>query len=195
MRWTKPEILVALRRLHKAGKDISYNHLAKRMQAIVSAAAYHFGSYRRAVEAAGVDYADVLQRPKWTRARIATVIKRASRKGEDLHWSAVSRRRDELGRAAFAALQDRLFGTWDAALRASGLDPADVSRYRRWTRESISAELKRRLKKKNPLNSGSLQKTDPGLHAAAIRHFGSYDAALRSAGVNPKDIRRRKKAK
>ena len=59
MIWTKSEILRELRRLHKSGEDLSYNGLSGRMQALVSAAAYHFSSYRRAVELAGIDYSTV----------------------------------------------------------------------------------------------------------------------------------------
>ena len=38
-----------------------------------------------------------------------------------------------------------------------------------------------------------MQKEDPGLHAAAVRHFGSYDNALRAAKVDPAKIRRRQR--
>ena len=41
------------------------------------------------------------------------------------------------------------------------------------------------------LNSGALQADDPGLHAAASRYFGSYDAALQAAKINPARVRRR----
>jgi len=193
MVWSKARILQELRRLNKNGKDLSYNAMAVRRQSLVSAAAYHMGSYRRAVELAGIDYAAVTRRPRWTRARIIALIKAARRRGEDLHWSAVTRRRDELGKAAFASLQPRLFGRWDRALTAGGLDADEISRYRRWDRNTISFELKSRARDNEAVNSGALQAQDPGLHAAAVRHFGNYDAALRAARLEPARIRRRKK--
>lgn len=192
MVWDKPRILQELRRQHKAGRDLSYNGLARRMQALVSAAAYHFGSYRKAVERAGINYDEVIRRPRWTRQAIISLIKQARRKGEDLHWSAVTKRRDELGKAAFASLQPRLFGRWDRALAGAGLDADEVSRYRKWDRNTIVFELKARSRDSEPLNSGAIQDEDPGLHAAAVRHFGSYDAALRAAKLNPSDVRRRR---
>src|SRR6186997_2091723 len=136
MVWDKPRIIKELKRLWKAGADLSYNALARKRQALLSAAAYHFGSYRKAVERAGIDYSEVTRRPRWTKQRIITLIKQAKRKDQDLHWSAVTKRRDELGRAAFASLQPRLFGRWDRALSAAGLDADDVSRYRRWDRNT-----------------------------------------------------------
>ncbi|HTW94479.1 MAG TPA: hypothetical protein VMD30_06790 [Tepidisphaeraceae bacterium] len=192
MVWDKTKILDELRRRHKAGKDLSYNGLARQLQALVSAAAYHFGSYRRAVTVAGIDYADIVRRPRWTKPGIVALIKKAHARGEDLHWSAVTERRDELGKAAFAALQPRLFGRWSAALAAAGLDVRQVSRYRRWGRREIVDELKSRAKNRRPLNSGAIQEEDPGLHAAAVRHFGSYDQALKGASIDPTQVRRRR---
>src|SRR5690349_12940380 len=119
MVWDKSRIKAELKRQYRAGANLSYNALAKKNQALVSAAAYHYGSYRSAVEAAGIDYAAVTRRPRWTKQAIIRLIKQAKRAGDDLHWSAVTKRRDELGKAAFASLQPRLFGRWDRALSAA----------------------------------------------------------------------------
>ncbi len=192
MVWNKQEIIAALKKLHKAGRDLSYNALAAKMQPLVSAAAYHFGSYRKAVERAGIDYATVSRRPRWTKPAIIALIKAAKRNDEDLHWSAVTKRRDELGRAAFASLQPRLFGSWDRALHGAGLDADEVNRYRKWDKERIVFELRGRWRSHEPLNSGAIQKEDPGLHAAAVRHFASYDNALRAARVDPEKVRERR---
>src|SRR5215207_3686564 len=189
MVWSKAEIIKAIKKLHKAGKDVSYNALARRQQSIVSAAAYHFGSYRVAVEAAGIDYAEVVRRPRWTKPLIIRLIKAAKRRGEDLHWSAVTKRRDELGKAAFASLQPRLFGSWDRALHGAGLDAEEVSRYRKWNKDTIIWELRSRWRDHEPLNSGAIQQDDPGLHAAAVRHFSGYDEALRAARLDPERVR------
>lgn len=193
MVWDKPRILKELKRLERRGTDLSYNALARKHQPLLSAAAYHFGSYRKAVERAGIDYAEVTRRPRWTKPRIIALIKKGKRSGHDLHWSAVTKRRDELGRAAFASLQPRLFGRWDRALHAAGLDADEVSIYRTWDRNTVAFELRARVADRQPLNSGALQKEDSGLHAAAVRHFGSYDRALRAARIDPEQVRRRRR--
>ena len=190
--WDKQHILTTLRQLARAGDPLSYNALARTQQSLVSAAAYHFGSYRAAVEKAGIDYAVVTRRPRWTKQIIIKLIKDAKRRDDELHWSAVTQRRDELGLAAFASLQPRLFGRWDRALQAAGLDADEISRYRKWDRHSILFELKSRAKESEPLNSGAIQSEDPGLHAAAVRHFGSYDGALEAARLDPARYRRRR---
>ena len=193
MLWDKPRIIAELQRLHKAGQDLSYNALAKRKQSLVSAAAYHFGSYRRAVEKSNIPYHEVLRRPRWTKQLIIALIKKARRDDVALHWSAVTRRRDELGKAAFASLQPRLFGRWDRALQAAGMDAGDVSQYRAWDKNTVLFDLKSRVADGEALNSGALQKEDAGLHAAAVRHFGSYESALKAAKLDPDALRLRKK--
>ena len=40
--------------------------------------------------------------------------------------------------------------------------------------------------------AAALQASDPGLHAACVRHFGSYDDALRAGRLDPQKVRRRK---
>ena len=192
MVWDKSEILQTLKKLHKQGDDLSYNSLSRKMQSLVSAAAYHFGSYRIAIEQAGIDYAEVARRPRWTKTSIIKLIKEAKRGDESLYWSAVCKRRDELGRAAFASLQPRLFGSWDRALHAAGLDADEINQYRKWTKDTVVTELKTRHRESMPLNSGAIQQEDPGLHAAAVRHFMGYDHALRAAKLDPEKVRQRK---
>ncbi|CAN5633813.1 hypothetical protein BH09PLA1_BH09PLA1_06530 [soil metagenome] len=191
-KWTKPQIIRQLKRLHQSGTDISYTAMTRRKQPLLSAAAYHFGSYRKAIERAGIDYGEVLRRPRWTRQSIIGLIKRARRRGDDLHWSAVTRRNDELSRAAFASLQPRLFGKWVRVLHAAGLDADDVSMYRTWDRNTVLFELRQRHSDGEALNSGDVQRDEPALHAAIIRHFLSHDRALRAAHIDPAAVRRRR---
>jgi hypothetical protein len=193
MVWNEKRILRELRRLHKAEENLAYTHLARKNQSLLSAAAYHFGSYRDAIAAAGIDYRKVLRRPRWTKQNIIALIKQARRDVENLHWSAVTRRRDELKLAAFASLQRRLFGSWDRALTAAGLDADEVAAYRKWDRNLICFELRSRRRENEPLNSAAVQQEDPSLHAAAVRYFGEYDAVLRRCGINPNRVKQRKR--
>jgi hypothetical protein len=98
-----------------------------------------------------------------------------------------------LARAAFASLQPRLFGRWARALSAAGLDADDVSLYRVWDRNTVVFEIRSRYQADEPLHSGAAQKDDPGLHSAALRHFGSWERALRAARLNPALIRQRQR--
>jgi hypothetical protein len=192
MVWTKDDILKALKRLYKQKADLSYNALAAKRQPLVSAAAYHFGSYRKAVERAGIDYALITRRPRWTRQMIIGLIKDARRRGDDLHWSAVTRRRDELGKARSRRSSPGCSGAGTGRCTGPGLDADEINRYRKWTKQTIVWELRARSREREPLNSGAIQRDDPGLHAAAVRHFATYDAALRAAKLDPDKVRERR---
>jgi hypothetical protein len=87
----------------------------------------------------------------------------------------VTKRRDELGRAAFASLQPRLFGRWDRALSAAGLDADDVSRYRRWDQNTVAFELRARAMDDEELNSGA----DPARRQRPARGGGPALRQLR----------------
>ena len=199
MIWTEEKILKELRRLRKNGANLSYNALSRTNQALVSAAAYHFGTYRDAVARAGIEYAEVLRRPRWTKKIIISLIKKGRREGADLNWGNVtvagggSAFLHELSRAAFAAIQPRLFGSWAKALVAAGLDVDEVSRYRKWDKAEIVYELRSRHREGGAMNSGAIQKEMPDLHAAAVRTFGGHDAALAAAGLNAAAARMRRK--
>lgn len=193
MRWTKKRILDELRSISRKGQSLAYSVQSRKRQALVSAAAYHFGSYRVAVEKAGLVYAEHLQRPRWTKQTVIAKIKQARRAGRDLHWGAVTGKRDDLCRAAHAAISPRLFGSWPRALHAAGIDADEVAIYRRWDKHTIAFELRARAADREPLNSGQLQKDDPGLHSACLRFFGGYAEALRAAGIDPDQHRRRRR--
>ena len=177
MPWTKSSILAAIRARAKRG-EAAYRQVAAEDVPLISAAAYHFGSYRAAVEATGIDYAGVSRRPRWTKQSIIAVIKRARRRHADLHWSAVRTGGGELARAAFAA--KRLFGSWKRALHAAGLDGDDLAAYYAWDKPTILYEL-RGWAAEGIRGSRSILAQDPRLHAAAIRHFGAFTTAMKLA--------------
>ncbi len=191
-KWDRDRIRAVLVRCHKRGEEISYNAMCLRNQALVSASAYHFGSYRKAIAMAGLEYANIRQKPKWTKKKVVDIVRRANQAGEDLSWRVISHRRDELGHAAMAAVHPQLFGQWNKALEASGISPRRVSRYRHWTEVTIVKEIQRRHAKKRPVGAGVIQVEIPGLYGAAKRLFGSYPKALQSAGIDPLTVVRRR---
>ncbi len=74
------------------------------------------------------------------------------------------------------------FGSWDRALRGIGLDPEKIRLARpteNLTREDVIARLKQR--RENPPG----EKDDSALANAARKYFGSWNAALRAARIEP----------
>jgi hypothetical protein len=195
MKWTPSSILAELRRLQKSGAPMHYRALASTNHSLLSAAVYHHGSYSNAIRAAGIDYESIIGRPRWTKDRVIRVIKDARRKNKALNWGAVSKSTGELSRAAFAAIGPRLFGSWERALQAAGIDGDDVRVYRAWSDETVAWELRHRHADGLEMNSGAVQRDDSSLHSAALRYFGTYDRALRAAKLEPGKVRIRSKRK
>jgi hypothetical protein len=191
--WTRQKIVNRIRALYGKGEDLSYNRMARHRQGLLAAANYHFGSWAEAVNTAGIDYEGEVRRiPKWSRERIVAEIKEATADGADLSWTNVTRSKD-YSALAYAAIRENQFGSWDAALAAAGLDPADVRRYESWSEEKIVRRIKERAGRGEPLNSKAMQEHESKLFNAALNYFGGWDKALRAAGIKPEEVYKRRR--
>src|SRR5437588_303280 len=162
MIWDKPEILKALRKLHRGGADLSYNALASKNQSLVSAAAYHFGSYRKAVN----------------KATIVFELRQRQRDHEPLNSGAIQREDPGLHAAAV-----RHFHSYDEALRAANLDPEKVRERRRWDKADVIRGFKSAQKAGRHLSDSAVRREHPAMYGAAVRLFGSFTAARAAAGI------------
>jgi len=120
--WTRARIVARIRELHARGGDLSHAEAKKEHGCLVSAASSrrHFGSWRQALEAAGLDYRRIRKTRPWTREAILHTIRRLHREGHELNNSNMRR----LGYRGMmeAASRQRNFGSWAAAIEAAGLD-------------------------------------------------------------------------
>lgn len=192
MKHTKKSILAELRRRKRSRRALSYRAIRRENSALCSAISYHFGSHQAALRQAGIEPTAVSQKPRWTKAAVIRLIKRAKRRGQSLAWSAVIARKDELKPAAMAAIRPRLFGSWDRALHAAGVDDDGERLVYRWNKALIAFELRQRFVDGEPVNSAAVRAELSALYAAALRHFGSFDLALRAAKIEPKSVRLRR---
>ena len=108
----------------------------------------------------------------WTPERVRRALRKDWDKGLPLNAESVQGRYSRLYGAAW-----RHLGSWDQALRHSGLDPDLVRRRGQWTRESVLRALR-----KADLE-GSLCRRGGALMHAAARVFGSWRDALQAAGL------------
>jgi len=192
-KWDSGLVARTIRQLHEQGVDVSYGSMVKSHQPVVLAARHYFGSYKLAVETAGIDYASIRLRPKWTAVKVIKMVRDAAETGVALNHRAVFDRGDDLGKAAIAASRTRLFGSWDDTLFAAGLDPKKIARQKKWSANTVLHVLSARRSLNQPLNGAAVQKEIPSLYMAAVRWFGSYDQALAAAAINPDQVRLIKK--
>ena len=103
---------------------------------------------------------------------------------------------DNANFALFCAAR-KLFGSWDAALKAAGLHPAEIRKKptNQYTNaDKVIIAIKKRNRNKLPLNYRAVlngTNRDSSLVRYACKYFGSWDNALKAAGLDPKKIRLR----
>jgi len=134
---------------------------------LLRAAQRIFGHWSSAIEAAGFDYDNIRRYRQWTRERVIARIREWHAKGFDVNWRYVATVLDPA--LAAAALHAGRFTSWNDALRAAGLDPERVSRYRRWTISTVRRELQALAQQDMPLDQDTLQREAPALLAAIYR--------------------------
>lgn len=185
-KWSRENIGLEILRLHQIGADLNYAAIAQEQVALLRAATRYFGSWRGAVEYAGLNYDDIRRYKTWNRDRIIERIQELNEKGEDLSWRHVSTKVDP--QLAAAATKKKHFGSWRAAVAAAGLDYGLIRRYREWDKETILGHLRDLHEKGIDLNAKSMEEYDITLITAARRRFDSWDTALTAAGLDYKKI-------
>ena len=119
-RWTRDEIITRICELHDAGEDLLDPNFKVRHRSLYLAACAHryFGSWRRAVEGAGLNHEKMRESRVWTKPRILRTIKQLAREGQPLGWAYIEQHEPGIYRAA---RRKENFGSWANALNAAGV--------------------------------------------------------------------------
>lgn len=174
---------------HTHHQDLSYSGCLKEALPLMRAAMRHFGSWRAAIGAAGLDYESVRRYREWTNERIIGRIQELHRNGKDLSWRNVACGLDPS--LAAAATKAHHFGSWRAAVAAAGLDYDTIRRYRRWSDDEVLRQIRERQALGLPLNAKSLEREGVPLITAARRRFPAWHTSLTAAGIDYHTIVRR----
>ena len=145
-----------------------------------------FGSWGAALARCGIRHGDVRRNNFWTKERVKKAIVDRYRNGERLDGFAVVREFPSLINAAM-----RFAGSWERAIRSCGLDYDKIRRYRKWSRKAIIRYLRERHSRGLPLNRSAVAR-DLDVTEAAIRNFGTWEAALEASGFHAQQVRLRR---
>ncbi len=118
--WSRDRIIARIQELHRQGVDLSWRHISQEVAPSLAAAATkprYFGSWRKAIEASGIDYRSVSRYRRWDEAAIIERLREMYERGEPLNAASVER--DDMSLITAAR---RRFDSWDNALLAAGLD-------------------------------------------------------------------------
>lgn len=191
-KWTKERVLDRIRELHEQGEDLSHSAAKRNHQYLVVVAINHrfFGSWRAAVEAAGIDYEAVSKHEYWSKERVKERIRELYAAGASLSHEDAKRNH---GALVSAASSPRYFGSWGEAIRQAGLDYDEIRKINRWTKEKIIKTIRTLHSDGKSVNNSNMRRMGyRGMMEAAGRpeNFGSWADAVKAAGLNYDDIRK-----
>ncbi len=185
-RWSRRAVIHRIVQLAAERKPLNLRAIQLSEATLASATYRFFASWDEALAAAGIDPEAWRRRcHRWTRERVIATIQSIRDQGGRLNHAAV-------GRSSLSPAAVALFGCWDAALQAAGINPREVRVYRTpWTREEMVAEIRRKHEAGEALNAKDV--TPNWIRRSARLLFGSWDAALTAAGLDPAKIRRNRR--
>jgi hypothetical protein len=142
-------IVEGIRQMHAAGGDLTSSRSSRQNLRLVAGARAYFGSWPRAVEAAGFDYTRVREAgkehrrqaiTKWTPESTMRELRRLWELGEDVRASTILARSPGM----YGPIRKQ-YHSWQTALRAAGIDPrlaATAARTRRGWKHRWLQQLK-----------------------------------------------------
>lgn len=173
--WTTKELMETLRRWDHEGLPIHYQAVRARSNALLQAALARWGTWEKTVLAAGLAPDRSRIRRHWTSEKVKKSILKLGR------WLPVRQaKRLDSGLHRAAVLH---FGTWRSAVLSAGLPYPEHHSPRKWPRERVLDEIRRRADQGMSLRATDIQRHCRGLGAAGQREFGTWPLAVRAAGV------------
>lgn len=189
-RWNKGRIIAIIRQLHREKQPLNSGHIQRHRLSLYSSSLRYFGSWKNAVEAAGLQYEKVYRKAgrgswRWNRAIVIATIQQLHQAGDPLNAVHVQRHHHSLYPAAV-----KYCGGWGRAVSAAGIEYARVRKCRpcrSWSKAEVIRVIRSRRRRKLSLSTKAVSREDYGLLRAARRKFGKngWRKALRAAGVNP----------
>jgi len=183
-RWNSQLIVQTLRSLHRQNKPLWSRQIRQANAPLFAASIHWFGSYRSAIEAAGIDYGSIQKSVpgRWNTKTVRRELRRLYNDKQSLHHAALERDNPALVLAAY-----RYFGSYGSAITAAGLNynRIRVRPMPSWDKKRVIHRIKEIEQNKTGLWKRAVRRVDPYLDRAADRCFGSYKRAARLSGVSP----------
>lgn len=116
--WNKDKVLARINELQMRNAALNAGAVERGSARLFAAACTHFGSWSKAIEAAGLDYSSIRRQRRWSRALVIEEIRRIGLAGLRLGTTVAVRSEFR----ALHAAAVRFFGSWAKAVRAAGAD-------------------------------------------------------------------------
>ena len=194
--WSPEYLVDYLIYKHERGEDLSSWTIYQKEPCVHANMKAYFGTYRAAIEAAGIDYREVrliaITEP-WTEMKVLERIRKLHRK-KPINSTSDIRRRDS---RLYDSCQ-RYFGGAVPALEAAGIPYTRLKarRDRRWTKRTVRRTIRvlstARLSLRPSALPTHLAEQSDELLDAATRYYGSWENAVEQAGIDYQNYRGRR---
>lgn len=199
--WSRDRVVKAIMERNEGGLSLGSFSVKSDNPSLYKAARTHFQEWRRAVEAAEINYDDVKQkvllkavksRTKWTKNQILNKIQVLHQSGSSLSMQEIQKENMDLYGAAC-----HHFHGWKEAVEQAGVDYSSILQtvYRKraqkitiWSKEKVLATIREFHQKGEPLHTGKIERDHRGLLEAALHYVGSWPDAITQAGLNYDEI-------
>lgn len=199
--WSREQVIKAITERNKGSVSLGSFSVRSDNPSLYKAARTHFQEWRRAVEAAEINYDDVKQkvllkavksRTKWTKNQVLNKIQGLHQSGSSLSMQEIQKENMDLYGAAC-----HHFRGWKEAVEQAGIDYDFILQtvYRKrakkitiWSKEKVLATVREFHQKGEPLYTGKIERDHRGLYEAAMRYVGSWPEAITKAGLNYDEI-------
>jgi hypothetical protein len=200
--WTPEYVLDRMAELRRRNLPMNFKWAQHHEKALADKAIRYFGSWDEALRRIDLDPARIrLFRPTWrgkspwrraNKAVIVAELRRRKKGGEPLSWKKILPTKSG---PAFLERAKKLFGSWSAALGAVNIDPSHGanSPWGKANKAAILGEIRRRKRANESLRVNAVWRKKWGqpLVRRASNLFGSWNAALLAAGIEPEGGRSR----
>jgi hypothetical protein len=114
--WPPSRVLKGIKSLARRKTPVTPRELRRQYRCLVAAAQRCFGSWPKAVVAAGIDPDRFRRAGTWTRERIVEAILKRALHGQPLNSHSIKPK-------SLVEAGARAFGSWGAAIQAAGIEP------------------------------------------------------------------------
>jgi hypothetical protein len=177
----RADVVLGLRRRFKEGLSIVLADVTREDLRLVNAARRKFGSYAKALRAAGFNPEKVARRIARVTPEHIERLRAEMRRVAEMEGHARAKEAALLKRRYTTLVFNKL-GNWTKACRKFSIKPEDLATHAYASKEHVVRAL-REWPNLEEVSGNEIQRADRSLATAVYRYFGSWGAAKKAAKV------------
>ena len=176
----QPEMIIEHIQSRHGRERLNSHYYATTYPDVYAAAERLFGSWKEAIEAAGLDYSKIRRYQKWSRDKVIRKIKETHKQGQPINSTAMQNTNKPLYMAAI-----KRFGNWENAVTAAGINYRKIRKRRLMDTNEVKQEIMRLYRSGVSLSYTNMRDNYQYLMAAGTKKLGggSWAVARLECGI------------